>query len=145
MPVDIQRADWARDQRELLAIRVEVFVEEQGVPLQLEHDEHDAEALHLLALVDGEPVATARMLRDGHIGRMAVLRDYRGRGIGGQLLQTLIEEARSYGLDEVFLHAQCQAEEFYKRHGFVARGGTFLDAGIDHRTMVRRLVPPKRP
>lgn len=131
--------DWGSHHAELLAIRHRVFVEEQGVPVELEHDAHDASALHLLAMVGSDPVGTARMLPDGHIGRMAVLRDWRGRGIGSEMLRELLALAAQRGITEPFLHAQCKAVPFYERLGFVAEGEVFDDAGIDHRLM--RLSP----
>jgi len=143
MKLVIERADWASQERDLLAIRFAVFVDEQGVPAELERDEHDAVALHLLArTAHGDPVGTARMLPTGHIGRMAVLPAWRHRGIGTQLLKTLIESARALGLTDVTLHAQCQAESFYQRLGFTAEGDIFDDAGIDHRRMRLHLDAP---
>jgi predicted GNAT family N-acyltransferase len=140
-PLDIKQVDWQDAGATLLAIRHAVFVDEQGVPIELEHDEHDAVALHLLAATaDGRPVATARMLGDGHIGRMAVLAPWRHQGIGSALLQHLVQLAGGRGLDEVFLHAQCVAEPFYARHGFQPEGPVFDDAGIDHRLMRRAIV-----
>lgn len=136
MGVQIVPVDWHLQQQQLLAIRIAVFVDEQGVPAQMEHDQHDAVAIHLLATVDGgTPVATARLLPDGHIGRMAVLKDWRGQGIGTAMLRALTGIARRNGHDSVFLHAQCQAEAFYARLGFRSEGGVFDDAGIDHRRM----------
>lgn len=143
MTPEIRRVDWDRQRNELLAIRFAVFVDEQGVPVELEHDDQDAHALHLLATAsDGQPVATARMLPDGHIGRMAVLRDWRGRGIGTAMLRTLIRFAAAQGHASVFLHAQCTAEAFYARLGFVGEGGVFEDAGIAHRAMRLPLDAP---
>jgi predicted GNAT family N-acyltransferase len=138
--VDVGVVDWQEASNALLAVRLAVFVDEQGVPPELEHDAHDLTALHLLATTrDGRPVATARMLADGHIGRMAVLPDWRGQGLGTRLLSRLLEIARTQGLNSVYLHAQCRAEPFYRRLGFVAEGGIFDDAGIDHRCMRRSL------
>ncbi|MFM1891465.1 MAG: hypothetical protein RLZ44_542 [Pseudomonadota bacterium] len=135
-------ASWPTDQAELLAVRSAVFVEEQGVPLELELDGEDARAWHLLARSsDGQPIATGRLLPDGHIGRLAVLAGWRGRGIGRQLLQGLLRQARAQQLPAVFLHAQVDAIGFYQAAGFVAEGADFMDAGIPHRLMRRRLAP----
>jgi len=136
MDTVIAQVDWNQKKPVLLAIRFAVFVDEQGVPPELEQDARDPDAIHLLATSQvGEPIATARMLADGHIGRMAVLPDWRRRGVGAALLRRLIEIASAQGRREVFLHAQCQAEPFYRRLGFVAEGEEFQDAGISNRRM----------
>ena len=138
MTVRIRRADWSRDADSLLAIRYRVFVEEQGVPRELEHDSHDASALHLLALADDvTPIGTARLLIDGHIGRMAVLPAWRGRGVGSSLLLELLRIADASGSGAPFLNAQCDAIGFYTRLGFEPYGEVFDDAGIPHRRMRR--------
>lgn len=143
MHIDIQAVPWVTYREQLLAIRFRVFVDEQSVPEELEHDAHDQSAVHLMATdTDGEPIGTARMLDDGHIGRMAVLSGWRGHGVGSALLAELLRFARQRGHADVFLHAQCSAESFYSRLGFVAEGGVFVDAGIDHRTMRYRLRNP---
>lgn len=139
MSIDIRPADWARDHSALADIRRRVFIDEQGVPEALEWDDADADAQHWLATLDGAPVGTARLLRNGHIGRMAVLRHGRGRGIGRALLAAAVEQASAAGLREVYLHAQTHALAFYERSGFVAEGPEFQDAGITHRTMRRVL------
>ncbi len=140
----IEPADWTRQRETLLGIRFAVFVEEQGVPPELEEDEADPQALHLLARnAAGEAVATARLLPDGHIGRMAVLRPWRGRGLGTALLRHLLAIAAERGLEAVYLNAQCSAEGFYARLGFQAEGEVFDDAGIPHRRM-RRLLHSER-
>lgn len=135
-PLTIEHVDWQSARAELLAVRFAVFVDEQGVPAELEQDAADATALHLLGTdAQGRPVATARMLGNGHIGRMAVVSGWRRRGIGSRMLRRLIEAARDSGLNAVFLHAQCRAVPFYERLGFVAEGAVFDDAGIPHRCM----------
>jgi predicted GNAT family N-acyltransferase len=132
--------DWSRHRQELLAIRYTVFVGEQGVPIELEHDENDQRALHLLVTApDGQPIGTARMLPEGHVGRMAVLPAWRKQGIGTAMLRELIRIAGERGVDKLFLNAQCEAEAFYRRLGFSAEGGIFVDAGIDHRRMSKQL------
>jgi predicted GNAT family N-acyltransferase len=138
MAIEIRPARWDSDCAQLSAIRRRVFIEEQAVPEELEWDSADAEAWHWLALLDGEPAGTARMLRNGQIGRMAVLERWRGQSVGSALLQAAIEHARHEHLREVYLHAQLHALPFYQRHGFSAEGPEFLDVGILHRSM--RLV-----
>jgi predicted GNAT family N-acyltransferase len=137
--MEVKRANWERDREAIAAIRRRVFIEEQQVPEELEWDGRDEDAIHLLAWVDGTAVATARMLADGHIGRMSVLKGYRGRGIGRQLLTEMLHIAKQLGLEEVQLEAQTRALGFYERLGFVAEGETFMDAGIPHRHMRKSL------
>jgi len=126
------------------AIRMVVFVEEQQVPPEEELDDLDAVAVHLLALVDGEPVGTGRLIvedgRTARIGRMAVLRSHRGEGIGSAILIRLMELARERGVGTVTLAGQLHAIPFYEKHGFRAHGQVFLDAGIEHRSMDRQLA-----
>jgi predicted GNAT family N-acyltransferase len=121
-------------------IRLAVFVQEQGVPLELELDAEDAYSVHAVAYgPQGDPVGTGRLLRDGHIGRMAVSAACRGQGVGSALLTALINEARSRHYPQVVLSAQLHAQAFYAAHGFVAEGDVYLDAGIQHVTMRRGL------
>lgn len=136
----VRDADWHRDGARLQAIRRAVFIDEQGVPEDLEWDAADAVSLHALALTaDGEAIATGRLLPDGHIGRMAVLRPYRGRGAGRAILQWLLDRARAQGHAAVILHAQSHALGFYARAGFVPSSAEFMEAGIPHRQMTLRL------
>jgi predicted GNAT family N-acyltransferase len=143
---------WRKKEGVLADIRRRVFVEEQGVPPELEWDGRDASARHVLALTDpGEPVGCGRLLANGHIGRLAVLPALRRRGIGGALLEALVAHARARGRRKVFLHAQVRAVPFYREHGFRPAGPVFLDAGILHRYMFRYLDrrarrgrPPRR-
>ena len=117
------------------AIRFKVFVDEQKVPEELELDEHDEGAVHLLALEDGLPVGCGRLVffeEYAQIGRVAVLREKRGGGFGKIICEGLLEIARESGAKKVILHSQCAVQEFYSRLGFVAEGEVFDDAGIDH-------------
>ena len=140
--IRIEQVDWGDYKEQLLEIRYQVFVEEQGVPLELEHDTYDADAIHLLVINrTGDAVATARLLAGGHIGRMAVLPQWRNRGIGTALLRQLLDIATLQGVSSVILHAQCRAVAFYERLGFVAEGPVFKDAGIDHQSMRITLQP----
>ena len=139
-PVSVKIADWDQDEPILRSIRERVFVEEQRVPVELEWDGLDPACIHVLAyLNDGLPVGTARLLEDGHIGRMAVLRSWRRHGIGSRMLRTLIEIARQQGKSGCALNAQTHALGFYERHGFVAEGEIFDDAGMPHRHMKLKL------
>jgi predicted GNAT family N-acyltransferase len=138
--VRIELGGWTAVRSSAEPVRRKVFVEEQGVPEDLEIDESDAASLHALALdADGTALGTGRLLPDGHIGRMAVLKPARGRGIGAALLLALVDAARARGEREVVLSAQTQAIAFYERFGFVVEGDEFNDAGIAHRLMRRRL------
>jgi len=148
----IELTDWAAARAEASGIRRTVFVQEQGVPEELELDEHDALCLHALARDEtGRAIGTARLLPPerhdghvvGHVGRMAVLRPWRGRGIGGALLERLIAAAAARGDTELALSAQTHALAFYRAHGFAEEGDEFLEAGIRHRTMRRRLQPSR--
>ena len=116
-----------------------MFCEEQGVPREIELDEHDAVSVHALVFDEGKPVATGRLLPDGHIGRMAVLKDWRNRGLGGLMLQRLIEKARERGDKQIVLSAQVHAVPFYRAHGFVPQGSEYMEAGIRHQAMRRTL------
>ncbi len=126
----------------MISIREAVFVVEQGVPVELELDGLDPDCHHVLAFdPEGRPVGTARMQGRGHIGRIAVVREWRKRGVGSRLLSALIDVARAEGLESVDLDSQVQAIGFYQKHGFRTRGEVYLDAGIPHRSMVSRIEP----
>ena len=144
-PFRVEAVDFHAALAELRAIRDEVFVGEQGVPVELEHDALDPVCVHVLArLLDGTPVGTARLTPDRRIGRMAVRAPWRGRGVGDALLLALVEEARRRGWTEVRLNAQASAIGFYERHGFRPEGGRHLEAGIEHQPMLRTLEGPRR-
>ena len=131
---------WTRARALSLPLRLRVFTDEQNVPIELEEDEADADALHAVARnAQGIAIATARLLPDGHIGRLAVAREARRQGLGGQLMQILMEQARQRDTREILIHAQTHAEAFYQRLGFTAQGDPFLEAGIPHRLMRRAL------
>ena len=135
----IELLPWESARKHAAPIRYTVFVEEQGVPRDIELDEMDPRCIHAVAFEDDKAVATGRLLPDGHIGRMAVLKEWRGRGIGGQILNALMNEARARGDREVALSAQVHATAFYRAHGFVEEGAEYLEAGIAHRDMRRGL------
>ena len=131
---------WEQAQPVAGPLRFAIFVGEQNVPAGIELDDLDASCVHAIAYdVDGKAVGTGRLLPDGHIGRMAVVKEWRRRGIGAEILETLINEARKRGHAEVVLSAQLQAAEFYREHGFVSEGKVYEDAGILHQKMRRKL------
>ncbi len=138
------RAAGPDDWPEIVALRTRVFVEEQGVPPEVERDAADATAVHVVARdAAGRLVATGRLLPgDGRaaIGRMAVDAAARGGGYGAAVLAVLHREAVRRGLTEVELHAQVTARGFYERAGYTAVGGEYEEAGIVHVTMRRRLT-----
>jgi predicted GNAT family N-acyltransferase len=139
---DIHETDWARDAARLGAVRRTVFIDEQGVPESLEWDADDAGSLHLLAtLANGTPIGCARLLPDGHIGRMAVLPEWRRQGIGKALLAAAISLARIRGHACVQLSAQTHAAGFYAAAGFTALGDPYEEAGIPHVAMQKCLNP----
>lgn len=122
------------------ALRRTVFIQEQGVSETDEVDDLDGKAVHILATLNGRPVGTARLLPYGDIGkvgRVCVLRDARGTGLGAALMQATVAQFRSMpGIKRVKLGAQLHALAFYERLGFAPYGEVFLDAGIEHRDMV---------
>lgn len=142
----VRRADWDLDRDALRGIRLAVFVREQGVPEALEWDGADARAVHLLALAGtaeapGAAVGTARLLPTGQIGRMAVLAEWRGRGVGTALLRELLAIAGQGDHPPPFLNAQVGALPFYQSAGFSPVGDVFEEAGIRHRRMVLGATP----
>ena len=136
--ISVRLGSWAELAAEAAPIRFQVFVEEQRVPAEMELDEFDALSCHALALADGRPVGTGRLLPDGHIGRMAVQAAWRGRGVGAALLQALIAEAGRRGMAQLALSAQTHALGFYGRFGFLPEGEVYDEAGLPHQVMTRR-------
>ncbi len=116
-------------------LRFEVFVDEQGVPREIELDEEDAHALHILAEENGTVIGCARLLLqegEAHIGRLAVKKAYRSRGVGSAICRFLIDHCRAHGHSYIWLNAQLRATRFYKSLGFAPQGETFMEAGIAH-------------
>jgi hypothetical protein len=131
--------DYASNTEDICAIRYEVFVDEQNVAVHLEIDGLDGEAKHTLAFVDGVPIGTGRILNDGHIGRVAVLKNYRGLGIGKLIMKELIKCAQDMSLEKVWLSSQWHAHSFYLDLGFDCVGEIYKEAGIDHIKMFKAL------
>jgi len=127
----------------VFAIRLRVFVEEQGISTEDDLDGSDASAVHALAIIDDRPVGTGRFIvgpdAEAEIGRMAVDLEWRCRGIGSRLLRFLEQEARLREINHVVLNAQCYIKSFYSAKGYIGEGEVFLDAGIKHVRMSKTL------
>lgn len=136
----VDTGDWSGMCARARPLRQQVFVIEQDVPKEMEWDEFDVDSRHALALdADGNPIGTGRLLPDGHIGRMAVLAEWRSKGVGAALLRCLMEAARSRGMNRLALNAQSHAAPFYARYGFAPVGEEFIEAGIPHITMTQSI------
>ena len=139
----VDAADYATDRDALRAVREAVFVREQGVPLELELDAQDPDCLHVLARdADGRPIGTGRLTPAHTLGRMAVLPQWRGRGVGATMLAALTGLARERRWNAIELHAQVDAIGFYLRHGYLPIGPRYMEAGIEHQSMRRALGGP---
>ncbi len=133
---------WADARDSLRDIRDQVFIQEQGVPRDIEWDGNDERSIHLLARIDDQGVGCGRLMPDGKIGRMAVLSGFRDRGVGSAIVRAMIDAAREAGYPRLYLHAQQHAVPFYRHFGFEPRGATFEEAGIPHQTMHLALDTP---
>jgi predicted GNAT family N-acyltransferase len=137
--LQVRRISAQADLAQAFAIRMRVFVKEQRVPAEIELDRDDQRARHFLARFDGRAVGTARLVLGqgkAKIGRMAVLKSYRRRGVGALLLQRAVAAAQRAGARAIYLHAQVAALGFYEAQGFRAVGAVFDEAGIAHRKMI---------
>lgn len=136
MSFSVAAVDWRNADAALSEIRRRVFIEEQSVPAALEWDGLDEDAVHVLARDDANrPIGCARLLPGGKIGRMAVLPEWRGQGVGWSMLHALLEAARRQGLSEIVLSAQVSAIPLYQKAGFTVCSACYMDAGIPHRDM----------
>jgi len=130
---------WEQAQPVAGPLRFAIFVGEQNVPSGIELDDLDAQCVHAIAYdAEGKAVGTGRLLPDGRIGRMAVVKEWRRMGIGAAIMEALMREARKRGHKEVTLSAQLQAAEFYRGFGFAAEGKVYKDAGILHQAMRKK-------
>jgi predicted GNAT family N-acyltransferase len=133
----VNAVDWQGSGAALEEIRRRVFIEEQAVPESLEWDGLDEGAIHVLACdSNGHSIGCGRLLPEGRIGRMAVLPEWRGKGVGSAMLQALLEIAREQDMAEVSLSAQVTAIPFYEKAGFTVCSEIYQDAGIPHRDMI---------
>ncbi|MGA8279221.1 MAG: GNAT family N-acetyltransferase [Rhodanobacteraceae bacterium] len=140
----IECASWDADRSAIRAVREQVFIVEQGVLQSDEWDTQDERSRHVLALdSEGHAVGTARLTPDRCVGRMAVLSQWRGRGIGSAMLRVLLEQARALGYRIIEMHAQTHALSFYERFGFTPIGDEFLECNIPHQSMRLTLAEPE--
>ena len=139
----VEPADYTVDFADLRAVREPVFVLEQQVPIDEEWDELDPQCRHVIARDSSDrPIGTGRLTPERKIGRMAVLAEWRGKGVGGAILEALMDEARALGWPEVTLNSQTHAMPFYASYGFEPFGEEFMEAGIPHRKMRKALGAP---
>ncbi len=143
MQIHVLPVEWASHSSVLETIRRQVFIDEQGVPEDIERDGRDSDARHFLAITEaGQNIGCARLLPEGQIGRVAVLPDFRSRGTGARLLEAAIDQAKTDGQTSLYLNAQTDAISLYRRAGFVPAGREFIEAGLPHQRMEMILPIP---
>jgi predicted GNAT family N-acyltransferase len=135
----VETVDFKKCEKQIFHVRNQVFVKEQNVPVELEIDGFDDNAIHVLAWDNKNVIGTGRMMPDGHMGRICVIKSHRGIGIGRFIVKTLIDTAEKMNFLKVWLASQCRVTGFYKELGFVETGKVFDDAGIDHIKMVKMI------
>ncbi|MBI4809140.1 MAG: GNAT family N-acetyltransferase [Nitrosomonadales bacterium] len=141
-PFTVSLVCWHDGEPLLRAIREAVFIREQCVPEELEWDDMDGGSRHALALsLNGDAIGCGRILPNGHIGRIAVLPEWRNKRVGTAIMEALLDEARARGVKQVDVDAQVHAIPFYLNFGFVESGKEFLDAGMPHKKMKLKLKP----
>ncbi len=133
----VETVDFKKCEKQIFYVRNQVFVKEQSVPVELEIDGFDENAIHVLAWDNKNVIGTGRMLPDGHMGRICVIKPYRGIGVGRFIMRSLINTAGKMNFLKVWLASQCRVTGFYRELGFVETGKVFDDAGIDHIKMVK--------
>jgi predicted GNAT family N-acyltransferase len=139
----VSLVSWHDGEPLLRAIREAVFIREQNVPVELEWDGKDEASRHALALsTNGDAIGCGRLMPNGHIGRMAVLPQWRKQKVGTAIMEALLDEARSRGYKQVDIDAQIFAIPFYHKFDFVEHGKEFMDAGMPHKKMKLKLPPP---
>jgi len=141
MQFSVKEVSFETHSDKLFSVRHPVFVIGQNVPEELERDAMDSLCTHFLATDDsGIAIGTARVDAEGHVGRVAVLESWRGRGVGTSLMEAAIDSCAKMGLAEALLNSQTSALEFYMKLGFETRGEEFMEAGIPHVAMFKSLA-----
>lgn len=121
-------------------VREQVFIQEQQIDPEIEFDDLDSAAVHVLVMDGDQPLGTGRILSDGHIGRIAIMKAARGQGLGAKVVQALVEYAQQQGYPRVDLGAQTHAVDFYRKLGFMPYGDEFMEANIPHQAMEQMLA-----
>ncbi|WP_434137923.1 GNAT family N-acetyltransferase [Photobacterium leiognathi] len=121
-------------------VREQVFIQEQQIDPEIEFDNLDSAAVHVLVMDGDQPLGTGRILADGHIGRIAIMKSARGQGLGEKVVQALVEYAQQQGYLRVDLGAQTHAVDFYRKLGFMPYGDEFMEANIPHQAMEQMLA-----
>ncbi|MBN2858383.1 MAG: GNAT family N-acetyltransferase [Candidatus Delongbacteria bacterium] len=137
--ISIFQTTYEENEDKIRTVRHKVFVEGQCVPEELEIDGKDSLCFHVLLIKNGEAIGTGRMETDGHIGRIAVLEEYRGMGFGSMIMNKLEETAEKNGIRKTFLNSQKHAIQFYMNLGYEPVGEYFMEAGIEHKKMIKEL------
>lgn len=139
-PFTVSLVNWHDGEPLLKAIRTAVFIKEQGVPEEMEWDEHDATCRHALALtLNGDAIGCGRMFTNGHLGRIAVLPQWRGKQVGTAIVEAFLNYAEAHDYPQIDVDAQTHAVPFYQRFDFVEQGKVFMDAGLPHIKMLLKL------
>lgn len=137
--VKVRQVRWPADASELESIREQVFIKEQNIPPHLEWDGQEQDSQHFIAYHNGTPVGTARLVKHYKLTRMAVLKHYRGQGIGSALLKAVSRSAMHAGMSELVADSQLDALGFYLGHSFTVSGDSFYDANILHKPISKPL------
>ena len=138
----ISITSFQEEEQAIRHIRGSVFVKEQGIPNEDEYDDNDNVCVHAIAWDEGRPVGTGRLSDDGRIGRIAVMKQARGKGIAKTIILALEQHARKCGLRQLWAHAQVQALGFYKKVGYRVDGDEFMEDGILHKRIQKSIQPP---
>ncbi len=142
MNFSIQLVSFTRRENDIRLVRNTVFTEEQKISSSIDFDGRCPDCNHVLAWNEmKQPVGTGRMQKDGHIGRLAVIAEWRGNGIGAAMVNEFVSFAQNKGLKQAYLNSQEQALGFYEKCGFSSQGEIFYEAGIPHIKMVKRFAP----